>query len=57
MLTAGQYSNKESRLQPADRLRIRELLVILDIYSIDAQGVIRRKETIFPKWAWLRKNR
>ena len=31
--------------------------MILDIYSIDAQGVIRRKETIFPKWAWLRKNR
>ena len=42
---------------PADRLRIRELLVILDIYSIDAQGVIRRKQTLEPKWAWLRKNR
>ena len=26
-LPRGQYSNKESRLQPADRLRIRELLV------------------------------
>lgn len=42
---------------PADKIRIRDLLVTLDIYSIDAQGVIRRKDTLFPKWAWLRKNR
>ncbi len=48
---------KNAVYSPADRLRIRELLVTLDIYSIDAQGVIRRKDTLFPKWAWLRKNR
>ena len=41
----------------ADKARIRDLLVTLDIYSLDAQGVIRRKDTISPKWAWLRKNR
>src|SRR5437773_9496987 len=43
--------------RPADKIQIRDLLVTLDIYSIDAQGVIRRKETLEPKWAWLRKNR
>ena len=41
----------------ADKARIRDLLVTLDIYSVDGQGTIRRKETISPKWAWLRKNR
>lgn len=41
----------------ADKAQIRNLLVVLDIYSVDAQGTIRRKETISPKWAWLRKNR
>jgi endonuclease/exonuclease/phosphatase family metal-dependent hydrolase len=48
---------KQAVYTPADKEKIRELLVTLDIYSIDAQGVIRRKETLFPKWAWLRKNR
>lgn len=48
---------KKAVYTPADKEEIRELLVTLDIYSIDAQGVVRRKETLFPKWAWLRKNR
>jgi len=48
---------KQPVYTPADKEEIRELLVTLDIYSRDAQGVIRRKETISPKWAWLRKNR
>lgn len=48
---------KKEEYTPADKEQIRDLLVILDIYSVDAQGVIRRKETISPKWAWLRKNR
>lgn len=48
---------KKAVYTAADKTRIRELLVTLDIYTIDAQGVIRRKETLFPKWAWLRKNR
>jgi len=48
---------KQPVYTPADKEEIRELLVTLDIYSRDAQGVIRRKESISPKWAWLRKNR
>ena len=39
------------------RQRIIELLVILDIYSINSNGVARRKRSINPRWAWLRKNR
>ena len=41
----------------ADKKRIRQLLVILDIYAKNAQGAIRRKLVVHPKWAWLRKNR
>lgn len=41
----------------ADKTKIRDFLVTLDIYSKDAQGTIRRKESVSPKWAWLRKNR
>src|SRR5688572_8841345 len=41
----------------ANKTRIRDLLVVLDIYYVNAQGAIRRRETPFPKWAWLRKNR
>jgi endonuclease/exonuclease/phosphatase family metal-dependent hydrolase len=37
--------------------RIRELLVELDIYSINNNGAVRRKRTQYPRWAWLRKNR
>jgi hypothetical protein len=41
-----------------DKTRIRDLLVALDIYTInEATGAIRRKQTPDPKWAWLRKNR
>ena len=39
------------------RQRIRELLVILDIYRINDQGAVRRKFSTNPRWAWLRKNR
>lgn len=48
---------KQAVYSPADKVMIRDLLVTLDIYSMDAQGVIRRKDTLSPKWAWLRKNR
>jgi endonuclease/exonuclease/phosphatase family metal-dependent hydrolase len=41
----------------ADKNKIRNLLVTLDIYSINANGAIRRKDVPRPKWAWLRKNR
>jgi endonuclease/exonuclease/phosphatase family metal-dependent hydrolase len=42
---------------PADLTRMRELLVTLDIYSINTHGAIRRKRSSNPRWAWLRKNR
>lgn len=42
----------------ADKVKIRDLLVKLDIYTTtDGHGPIRRKDTKSPKWAWLRKNR
>jgi endonuclease/exonuclease/phosphatase family metal-dependent hydrolase len=40
----------------ADKRRIRDLFVVLDIYSVNNNGAIRRKRTQFPRWAWLRKN-
>jgi hypothetical protein len=40
-----------------DKQRIRDLLVVLDIYYVNSSGAIRRKLTQFPTWAWLRKNR
>lgn len=42
---------------PADKDRIRDLLVILDVYAVNTHGAIRRKNTPSPRWAWLRKNR
>jgi endonuclease/exonuclease/phosphatase family metal-dependent hydrolase len=42
---------------PGDKAKIIGLLVILDIYTINSSGAIRRKDTQSPKWAWLRKNR
>ena len=41
----------------ADKARIRELLVVLDIYYVNAQGAVRRRASQNPQWAWLRKNR
>jgi len=41
----------------ADKQRIRDLLVELDIYSVNSSGAIRRKRTQSPRWTWLRKNR
>ena len=41
----------------AAKQRIRDLLVDLDIYSVNDSGAIRRKWTRNPRWAWLRKNR
>jgi endonuclease/exonuclease/phosphatase family metal-dependent hydrolase len=42
---------------PADRARMRDLLVTLDIYFVNDHGAVRRKDTQSPQWAWLRKNR
>jgi endonuclease/exonuclease/phosphatase family metal-dependent hydrolase len=41
----------------ADRVRMLELLVALDVYAVNAQGAVRRKQAQTPRWAWLRKNR
>ena len=41
----------------ADKQEILDLLVQLDIYTVNSHGAIRRKETLSPRWAWLRKNR
>lgn len=40
-----------------DKEKIIELLVKLDIYYVDNNGITRRKWSANPKWAWLRKNR
>ncbi len=48
---------EKSEYSGTDKQRMLELLVQLDIYFINSQGAIRRKNTDAPKWAWLRKNR
>jgi endonuclease/exonuclease/phosphatase family metal-dependent hydrolase len=40
-----------------DKANIKRLLVELDIYVVNANGAVRRKDTTSPRWAWLRKNR
>jgi endonuclease/exonuclease/phosphatase family metal-dependent hydrolase len=41
----------------ADKARILQLLVVLDVYYVNAHGAVRRRESQNPQWAWLRKNR
>jgi hypothetical protein len=41
----------------ADKARMIELLLVLDIYFINGEGAVRRRITQDPQWAWLRKNR
>lgn len=50
LVAAPEYSD-------TDRKRMRELLVKLDVYAVNAHGAVRRKQTTAPRWAWLRKNR
>jgi len=47
---------QEANYTAARRDRMRDLLVELDIYTVNSKGAIRRKRTPDPKWAWLRKN-
>lgn len=43
---------------PTDKAKIRDLLVKLDIYTVNnSHNTVRRNETKRPTWAWLRKNR
>jgi endonuclease/exonuclease/phosphatase family metal-dependent hydrolase len=48
---------KKAAYSPSDKAKIRDLLVTLDIYTVNTHGAIRRKDSLSPKWAWLRKNR
>lgn len=41
----------------ADKARMIELLVLLDVYFVNVQSAVRRRESLSPTWAWLRKNR
>ncbi len=41
----------------ADRQRMRELLLALDVYYVNVHGAVRRRFTRTPTWAWMRKNR
>jgi hypothetical protein len=41
---------------PADKARMIQLLVQLEIYRVSS-GVVRRNRTPTPRWAWLRANR
>lgn len=50
LIAAKSYSD-------ADRERMRDLLVALDVYAVNTHGAIRRRQSQTPKWAWLRKNR
>ncbi|MEW8441491.1 MAG: hypothetical protein AB2689_25355 [Candidatus Thiodiazotropha taylori] len=56
ILEAYREANKQMQIthySAADRTRIRDLLVTLDIYSINNQGAISRKRSLNPRWGWL----
>ena len=48
---------QEQTYTPAIKDRIRQLLLQLDIYTVNNQGAVRRNDSKFPQWAWFRKNR
>ncbi|MBX9963914.1 MAG: endonuclease/exonuclease/phosphatase family protein [Burkholderiales bacterium] len=48
---------KKSTYTDADKAKIVELLVTLDIYFVNGNGAVRRRNSLDPRWAWLRKNR
>lgn len=41
----------------ADKARMIELLIKLDVYYLNQHGVARRRQSASPLWAWLRANR
>ncbi len=41
----------------ADRERMKDLLVALDVYYVNTHNAVRRRFTQTPAWAWMRKNR
>lgn len=48
---------KKEVYSAADLTKIHELLVTLDIYAVNNQGAVRKKDIQSAKWAWMRKNR
>ena len=48
---------KKPAYTQADKERMRELLVVLEIYYVNSYGAVRRNDTLDPPWAWLRENR
>jgi endonuclease/exonuclease/phosphatase family metal-dependent hydrolase len=42
---------------PADTTRMRELLVDLGVYYVNTHKAVRKRQSVTPQWAWLRKNR
>lgn len=48
---------KKDTYTAADKKKLIDLLVVLDIYYVNDQNAVRRRDTQSPKWAWLRKNR
>jgi len=47
----------KTKYTDADKQKILEYFVELDLYFINDQGAVKRKYSRSPKWAWLRKNR
>lgn len=48
---------KKQPYTAADKAKIKALLVVLEIYTVNDQGAVRRKLSLSPRWAWMRKNR
>jgi len=49
---------QKAKYSATDKKQIRDLLVTLEIYTVDKKTkAIRRNQTLDPQWAWLRKNR
>jgi endonuclease/exonuclease/phosphatase family metal-dependent hydrolase len=49
---------QKAKYSATDKKRIRDLLLTLEIYTVDKKTkAIRRNQTTDPQWAWLRKNR
>lgn len=48
---------KKQTYAQTDKERMRDLLVVLEIYYVNSYGAIRRNDTLDPPWAWLRENR
>ena len=60
ILAAYEHVNllfKKTAYSAEDKAEMKRLLVVLDIYYLNTHGAVRRRESLSPRWAWLRKNR